>query len=573
MYVDDETTRILIALCKAWQVRYVIASPGTQNAGFNLSVQEDPDFTVYSEVDERSAAYMATGLAFESREPVVITCTGATASRNYLSALTEAYYRRLPVIAVTYTHYVMPYNMEPQMVDRSVSQNDVKIMSVDVPTIQSGVDRAKVMFLLNAALAKACSGAGPVHINVCNPPGPMSFGTSALPADVWRPELCTLKQAEQLRRQLLTRVCAVFIGSHLPFTEREEEAISIFAESHHIPVLVDHTSNYHGKNKVLISRFASVVDSSLLPDCVIDIGYTCGEYNVSKFYAQAQIWRVSPSGDFSSRCSCCVEKLICAEEADFFTALARKADDPQPEVDYYAKLMQVESLLKEAPLPFCSPYICRAMAKLLPSPCSLHLGILNSLRCMNYCFLPKGVDVNCNVGGFGIDGPVSTLLGQSFANPDKLYFCVVGDLAFFYNMNVLGNRALRANVRILMLNNGRGEEFRLNALLENPFAEKVDALVAAAGHYASGAKAWAEACGFIYMKAENAQEFDAQIELFCQGAFSKPVFFECFTSNENEQEGMRIMRTQNMPVEQPLEQQKKNIKKSFFSRLIHSVSH
>ena len=53
-------------------------------------------------IDERSAAYVATGLAYETQEPVVITCTGATASRNYLSALTEAYYKNLPIIALTF---------------------------------------------------------------------------------------------------------------------------------------------------------------------------------------------------------------------------------------------------------------------------------------------------------------------------------------------------------------------------------------------------------------------------------------------------------------------------------------
>ncbi|MCS3133314.1 hypothetical protein NXW30_12495 [Phocaeicola vulgatus] len=39
---------------------------------------------MYSCVDERSAAYMACGIAAESGEPIVVTCTEATASRNYL---------------------------------------------------------------------------------------------------------------------------------------------------------------------------------------------------------------------------------------------------------------------------------------------------------------------------------------------------------------------------------------------------------------------------------------------------------------------------------------------------------
>jgi 2-succinyl-5-enolpyruvyl-6-hydroxy-3-cyclohexene-1-carboxylate synthase len=70
-------------------------------------MQNDPYYEMYSAPDERSAAYMACGLAAESREPVVLTCTGATASRNYIPGLTEAYYRNLPVLAVILLLWVL----------------------------------------------------------------------------------------------------------------------------------------------------------------------------------------------------------------------------------------------------------------------------------------------------------------------------------------------------------------------------------------------------------------------------------------------------------------------------------
>ena len=102
-YTVNKNALVLISLLKQYGIKKVIASPGTVNVPFVASIQQDDFFEVYSCVDERSAAYMACGLASESGEPVVITCTGATASRNYLPALTEAYYRKLPVIAVTGT--------------------------------------------------------------------------------------------------------------------------------------------------------------------------------------------------------------------------------------------------------------------------------------------------------------------------------------------------------------------------------------------------------------------------------------------------------------------------------------
>ena len=101
LYTDNKNQQILIALLKAYNIHKVIASPGGTNPALLMSLQMDGSFEMYSCVDERSAAYMACGLAEESGEPVIICCTGATASRNYMSALTEAFYRKIPIIVIT----------------------------------------------------------------------------------------------------------------------------------------------------------------------------------------------------------------------------------------------------------------------------------------------------------------------------------------------------------------------------------------------------------------------------------------------------------------------------------------
>ena len=83
-YTDEANIQILVALMKHNGIRRVVASPGTTNITFVACLQSDPFFTVWSSVDERSAAYMACGIAAETGEPVALSCTGATASRNYL---------------------------------------------------------------------------------------------------------------------------------------------------------------------------------------------------------------------------------------------------------------------------------------------------------------------------------------------------------------------------------------------------------------------------------------------------------------------------------------------------------
>jgi len=133
-YSSDKNAQILVVLLKAHGIRKIVASPGTTNMALVGSCQYDPWFEVYSCVDERSAAYMACGLADESGEPVVITCTGASASRNYLPGLTEAYYRKLPVLAVTFfVGYYGIGNLVPQVIDRSVWPKDTFKYKVELP--------------------------------------------------------------------------------------------------------------------------------------------------------------------------------------------------------------------------------------------------------------------------------------------------------------------------------------------------------------------------------------------------------------------------------------------------------
>ena len=139
---------------------------------------------MYSSVDERSAAYIACGLAEESQEPVVICCTGATASRNYMPGLTEAYYRKLPVIAVTATRPIawLGQNRD-QLIDRTVIPKDIAVKSVHLPVIENEQDEWECNLKINDALLELRrNGGGPVHINLTTSYS-LDFSVSKLPEE------------------------------------------------------------------------------------------------------------------------------------------------------------------------------------------------------------------------------------------------------------------------------------------------------------------------------------------------------------------------------------------------------
>lgn len=552
MYTNDKNAQVVITLLKKYNIRKIVVSPGTTNVPIARTVQNDPFFEVYSVVDERSASYFATGLAFASNEPVAISCTGATASRNYLSALTEAYYRKIPIIAITSQHHSPDYSdLVPQLTDRTVSQNDVKRYSAMLPLVKDEEDLNRCVFQVNKALTVATTkGCGPVHINL-----PVSvdyvFKTEKMP-DYQKIDFYTAEtiNGRELTRKFFGKKIGVFIGAHNQFNVETLKAINQFVSSAGAAVFYDHTSNYTGKNRVLTSRIADLLQTDNLPDIIIDMGSVSGDYSASRLFRGITTWRISEDGEFHNRQGIVrLKKVFDCSEKLFFKTLAGAMNGVVCK-NYYKALTKRLNEIKIPNMPLSNTYISYRLSENIPKNSILHLAILNSLRNMNFFEVDKSIITSSNVGGFGIDGPVSTLIGQSVFDRSRITFGLVGDLAFFYDMNALGIREIGKNIRIILVNNNNGVEFRLNNTLESQWGSDTNQFISAAGHNGS-AKLWAESRGFKYMTASNKKDYDRQIAEFCHADvnhFNAPVLFEVFTEVGDEQLALRHIRDINRPI-------------------------
>lgn len=556
MYTDDENAQVVLALLKSYGIKKIVVSPGMTNVPISRSVQVDPWFEVYSVVDERSAAYFACGLSYASNEPVVISCTGATASRNYLPGLTEAYYRGLPIIALTSQRHTSDYgNLVPQITDRTVSQNDIKKLSVHLPVVKDDEDLERCVISVNKALISATTrGRGPVHINL--PVTKFTFTTENLPEvrkiDYAQSEDIS-SHKQELSKYLVGKKVAVFVGAHNKFDKRLRTALDNFANTYRAAVIVDQTSNYSGDRAVLLAQIADLKQSGNRPDVVIDIGSITGEYSIGWLF-NIETWRISEDGQIHDRMHLQTRLFDCSE-ALFFESLSGAGINQSKSNDYYDELVRETDTVTIPELPFSNTFISQALASRLPGGSSLHLGILNSLRNMNLYSIDKTIDASSNVGGFGIDGPLSTIVGQSMADSEKLVFGLVGDLAAFYDMNALGIRHIGKNIRILIVNNSGGVEFRLNDEVERQLGDDTNEFISAGGHNGS-IEAWARSRNFRYLSAKNKQEFLDQIDDFCSADLDKydqPVIFEAFTIVKDEQDATRTVHEANVSHEAPQE--------------------
>ena len=563
-YTDEKNAQIVIALLKAHGIRKVIANPGTTNIPIVGSVQNDPWFEVYSGIDERHSAYMAVGMAAESGEPVVLSCTGATASRNYFPALTEAYYRKIPVLAITSSHHFNDCgSLLPQAIDRSVQPKDTVRYSVQCSVPHTPQEEADCVSNINKALLELTRhGGGPVHINL-ETARQFTFNTKSLP-DVRVIRRWTLDSASKAPRIDDAKKVAIWVGSHRPFSESEVEAIERFVKSHNAIVVTEKTSEYRGLGAVNVSLIGqqSAIWSNpkydqIRPDLIVQIGEIPADPGIFGFIGGCcEYWRVSEDGevrDLFNR----LTNVFEMTETQFFDMMSE--DGPQS-AGYANAVSVLDAELREniPELPFSNLWIASKTCAHLPAGSVLHLGIYNSLRSWNMFQLPYGVTANSNVGGFGIDGALSTIIGASLASPSKLFFGVFGDLAFFYDLNSLGNRHIGNNVRILLVNNGCGSEFRIYSHPASKFGERANDYMAAGGHFKKHpydvVKHFAEDNGFKYLSASNKDEFENTVEQFLSVEQDAPIIFECFTKPEDESDALKLINSIDKyePPAQPL---------------------
>lgn len=561
-YSSERSVQLLISLLKQHNIKKIVASPGATNLSFVASVQQDSWFEMYSSVDERSAAYIACGMAAESGEPVVLSCTGATASRNYIPGLTEAYYRKLPVLAVTSTQDISRIGHHiAQVIDRRIIQNDIALLSEHISVTDDITAEWSNTIKINRALLELRHrGGGPVHINLTTTYS-LDYSVKKLP----QARLIRRIMPQDIFPELPKGRIAVFIGAHRKLTDAETAALDAFCATYDAVVFTDHTSGYKGRFRVPVS-----ILSSQEKDCceltnmnlLVHIGEVSGGYIGMSPHT---VWRVSPDGELRDS----YRKLTCVFEMEEQMFFEHYSDTTFPARHGYLDICweELKTAWAKVPkntLPFSNVWIARETSRLIPADSVLFLGILNSLRTWNFFDIPDSVYAYANTGGFGIDGYISSFIGASLVHPDKLYFCVAGDLAFFYDMNVLGNRHVGRNVRILLVNNGKGTEFRNYMHPGAAFGEEADKFIAAAGHYGNKShqlvRHYAEDLGYEYLSANSKEEYLRHLDRFLFSEITeRPMLFEVFTTDEDESEAIHMVRNLNVSVTGALKNVVKNV--------------
>lgn len=535
MYTHIKSVQILISLLKQFDIHHIVISPGTRNTALTGSIENDDYFTCYSIVDERSAGYFALGIAEALDVPVCVSCTAATATCNYLPAIQEAYERNIQLVALTADQnpYEM-FHMEDQCIDQIDMFHGYVKCAVDIPKVYSETDYWYCNRCINEALLELNHhGKGPIQINYHMHYGLdeiSTYDTKELPVtrkidriDVDSYNFESIINTLKNKKRIL-----VVGGANYDISENLRTQINLFTEKYNCVVVSDTYANIYNDNEKILNPgpLGDVITKDqiryLRPDLIISFGaiyYSTIKYFLSSYSDVAEHWQIAVDGIINDGYHCLTK--VFEGSAEQFLEKVNNVDFYNDEI-YYNNWKKRLDLMHFQKLDFTNLSVIREFCKQLPDKALLHTTVLDSIRISNYVELKPGVRCFANIGADGIDGPVSTYLGQAY-DEETLTYLLIGDLSLMYDMNALLQR-LKENVRILVINNYAGAEFH-----KNFGVDKIPTLnnYIAAGHSVKIAN-FCDNFRFEYLSAKNMEELKIQLNKFMTPG-KKPKVLEVFT--------------------------------------------
>lgn len=476
-------------------VRHFCVAPGSRSTPLALAVARHPSARLWMHLDERSAGFFALGMAKTARAPAALICTSGTAAANFMPAMVEARYARVPLVVLTADR---PHELRDSGAPQTIDQVDLfgkhAKWFADLAEPDTSPDLLRyVRAVASRAVATATRGpAGPVHLNcpVREPLIPIAPEPGASSAE--RPDAQPYVTVSSGARAPDAALVSALAGQ-LRSTPRGlivcgpqddpalAEPLSRLAAALGYPILADPLSGArcgpHERALVLDCYDAFLRNAAFVERHAPQVVLRFGAMPTSKpvlLYLQrhAGCRQIVVDGDagwneptlLASQIVHADARLLCeallaalpADHAPPTTALewARTWQAAQQRsraaIDGYMR--QVGELFEGK--------VFAELRELLPDGALLYAGNSMPIRDLDTFFAGgRGVRLLGNRGANGIDGVVSSALGAAAtgAGPTVL---VIGDLSFYHDSNgLLAARQHGLDATIILLNNDGGGIF------------------------------------------------------------------------------------------------------------------
>lgn len=468
-------SQTLVHLCVAKGIKHIVISPGSRNAPLIIGFTSHPNFTNYSIVDERCAAFFALGIAQQLQAPVALVCSSGSALLNYYPAIAEAFYSDIPLLVFSADR---PAHLVEVGDGQTIQQEQVFGKHVLYhANCKEGEEHQRFNETeLNIALNTAIELNGPVHINLpfSEPLYQTVERTKVQPQQV--PARGDMPQPglDDDTTQLLdtwnnATKRLILVGVLYP-NSIEQAQIDFLANDPNTLVLTETTSNLnHSKFITAIDQLISTLSekefTQLQPEVLITFGGMVISKRIKAFLRKFQPaihWHIDPKKAYDTYF--CLQNHSKTTPNEFLKVL--KAHTVQRSGTYQHHWLQVKShrlrrhneYMKQ--IPFSDLKVFAAIFKQLPEAIQLQLANSATVRYAQLFDIAASIEVFCNRGTSGIDGSTSTAVGAAVSS-DKQTVFITGDLSFLYDSNALWNTYIPKDFRIIIINNSGGGIFRI----------------------------------------------------------------------------------------------------------------
>ena len=480
--------------------RHAVFSPGSRSTTMAMLFKEHEGFETYMNIDERSASFMALGIAKAHKEPTVLVCTSGSAVAHYLPAILEAQYTGIPLIVLSADRpHTLLHVGAPQTVDQhkifGTAVNYFEELAVPQEshyyTYPRQVARKSYMKAMDTKK-------GPVHINVplFEPLVPElsrnHFEAGRSSFKVVKPNYSSVfgfdnrnnlthinnvidiahnNDSTKEINNLLERYERILILAGPQIDIDEADTIRSFGEALQAPILADPLSNVRGCNTsdVVISTYDALLAGQALwhelkPDCVIQFGQIVVSKRVQQMIASwtdVEYIEVNPTMDSMNPTG--KTTMHMQASIDVFTHLYGKNNNSDTYLNIWRRLDQAGK--KQLSLAIDEPHCfegrtIRELQKQIPEDGQIFVANSMTIRDFDYFWFSgeSKVVLYGNRGVNGIDGTISTALG--LAVNGRPTYLVTGDLSLFHDLNGLAvAKTHNLNLTIILHNNDGGGIF------------------------------------------------------------------------------------------------------------------
>jgi 2-succinyl-5-enolpyruvyl-6-hydroxy-3-cyclohexene-1-carboxylate synthase len=541
-------------ICHAHGIRRVVVSPGSRSAALTLAFVRHGRFDIQVVTDERSAGFIALGMALASEIPVIMICTSGSASYNYAPAIAEAFFQQVPLLIFTADR---PKEWIHQYDGQTIYQSEIFGKHVrkffEIPSDYGHKDSLwSINRMVNDAIL-SCTDipSGPVHINVpirepFYPLGDEDFFPSknirvvsrtvpngTLSPDTWN---LLLDEWDDCRKILI-------VGGQHKNSEKLNSALTRISEELDVPVVGDCISNQKSGNRFISYQdlFLPVENGEhLRPDLLVTYGLSVLSKELKQFLQRNPAihhWHVSEDTHLVDNFQSLTRQIAVSPDY-FFENLFEKIDyqlfvqgsDPETDSSFLLSWIRLNdrgrNLLHNYLGNLTSLNDLTSIYSLILSlDLTVKIHVANSMpvRYLNILGDTIGSRTVCaNRGTSGIDGCVSTAIGDALATENAVVL-ITGDLAFLYDRNGLLINPLPGNLRILIVNNAGGNIFRM---IDGPSKLPELETYFEANHNFT-AQRTAEDSQIAYFSARNTSQLAEMLKLFL--ASSQMAILEVFT--------------------------------------------